>query len=96
MIHDLSLILRKILNDPSLPEQLKSAQIAFDRPTEPFNPGQRTVNLFLYEVQESRELCNPTPIIEKINGSFIRKEPPLRIDCSYIVTAWSNEPRVEK
>lgn len=88
MIQDLSLILRKILNDPSLPEPLKSAQIAFDRPTEPYNPGQRTVNLFLYDVRENVELRNNEPTYQRQNGQVIIRQPPLRVACSYLVTAW--------
>jgi hypothetical protein len=88
MIHDLALILRKILNDPGLPEPLKSAQIAFDRPTEPFNPGQRTVNLFLYDVRENVGLRDNEPIIQRQNGQVIIRQPPLRVACSYLVTAW--------
>ena len=47
MIHDLSLTLKKILEDPDLPERLKFAQIAFDHPSDSFKPGQTTIDLFL-------------------------------------------------
>jgi phage antirepressor YoqD-like protein len=56
MIRDLSQTLRAILTQPGLPAELAAAQIAFDRPTEQFNPSQTTVDLFLFDVQENKEL----------------------------------------
>jgi Pvc16 N-terminal domain/Carboxypeptidase regulatory-like domain len=91
MINDLSLLLRKILNNPSAPNPLRSAQIAFDRPTDPYNPGQATVNLFLYDIHENVDLRTNVPIIEKNNGQAIIHRPPIRIACSYMVTAWPDQ-----
>ncbi|HEX5085211.1 MAG TPA: Pvc16 family protein [Blastocatellia bacterium] len=90
MFHDLDKTIEKILDDGGAPAELKAAQVSFITPDKNFTLNGPTVNLFLYEVKENRDLRDPTPIIEKINGGFIRKEPPLRVDCSYIVTAWSN------
>ena len=49
------------------------------------------MDLFLYDVKENRELRDPTPIIEPSGtpGVSIRRAPPIRVDCSYIVTCWS-------
>lgn len=90
MINDLSLVLRNILNDPGLPEPLQSAQIEFDHPTETYTPagGLRTINVFLYDVRENVELRNSEPIVERLNGQARITRAPLRVECSYLVTAW--------
>jgi len=90
MIRDLSQTLLAILTQSGLPTELAGAQIVFDRPTEPFPPGQRlTVNLFLYDVRENVELRSNEPIITRNNGQAIIRRPPLRVACSYLVTAWA-------
>lgn len=88
MIRDLSLALRAMLTQPGLPTDLAAAQIAFDRPGETFNPGQSTVDLFLYDIRENFDLRNPEPTIEQVNGHAVRRAPPMRVACTYLVTAW--------
>jgi len=87
MIDDLSQTLRTILTR-SGPDPLKSAQIVFDRPADPFTPQQTTVDLFLYDIREDVELRSNQPVFERINGQVVTHTPPLRIACSYLVTAW--------
>ena len=87
MIDDLSQTLRAMLSRGG-PEPLKSAQIVFDRPADPFAPQQTTVDLFLYEIREDLELRSNEPVIERKNGQIIMHRPPLRVSCSYLVTAW--------
>jgi hypothetical protein len=91
MIRDLSETLRAMLDDPSLAARfpdLANAQISFDRPSEQFNPSQTTVNLFLYDVRENVELRSNEPVYERRNGEVVIHRPPLRVACSYLVTAW--------
>lgn len=89
MIRDLSSTLEAVLTQPGLPPELAGAQIVFDRPTEPFNPLQTTVDLFLYDVRENVELRNNEPIRRHIGiGRVTIEPPPLRVACSYLVTAW--------
>jgi hypothetical protein len=91
MIRDLSLTLRAILDDPALntsfPE-LAAAQIVFDRPVETFNPTQTTIDLFLFDVRENMELRSNEPRYERLDGQIRIHPPPLRVLCSYLVTAW--------
>ncbi|MDJ0594346.1 MAG: Pvc16 family protein [Pleurocapsa sp. MO_226.B13] len=91
MIRDLSMVLKRILEDsrlsPRFPE-LAEAQISFERPSETFSPGQTTVNLFLYDIREHLELRSNEPSIEMRGGQAIIHHPPKRIACSYLVTAW--------
>jgi hypothetical protein len=89
MIRDLSATLEAVLTQPGLPPELAGAQIVFDRPTEPFNPPQTTVDLFLYDVREHVELRNNEPIRRHTSiGRVTIEPPPLRVACSYLVTAW--------
>ncbi|MCI0391852.1 MAG: Pvc16 family protein [Acidobacteria bacterium] len=88
MLSDLDATLTAILDDSATPTELRNAEISFEPPDRLFNPPQATVNLFLYEVLENRVLRDPVPIIEKIGGVFVRRQPPLRADCSYMITSW--------
>jgi hypothetical protein len=88
MIRDLSLTLQAMLTQRGLPAELAAARIAFDRPGENFRPGQTMIDLFLYDIRENLELRNPEPVLERLNGHAVRHRPPLRVDCTYLVTAW--------
>jgi hypothetical protein len=99
MIRDLSLTLRAILCQPGLPPELAAAQIVFDRPTEPFAPSPTAVDLFLYDIRENVELRSNEPIVERLNGQARIRRPPLRVACSYLVTAWpidGEEPTLQE
>lgn len=91
MIRDLSQTLQAILSDPAwkvpFPD-LSVAQIAFDRPDDQFKPAQTTVNLFLFNVHEDMELRSNEPVIERLGGQAITHNAPLRVACTYLVTAW--------
>ena len=91
MIDDVSRTLRSILDDRAIEttcKELFDAAVRFDRPTEQFKPGASTVNLFLYDVRENTEMRNNQPLIERRNGKAVTRRPPLRVTCSYLVTAW--------
>ncbi len=89
MIRDLSETLKAILeDDPALPPELAAAEVSFDRPTDPFNINKTTINLFLYDVRENTELRSNEQIVERRNNQSIVHPAPLRLNCSYLVTAW--------
>lgn len=88
MIHNLTNTLKSILDDTSLPELVRNAEVTFDRPAETYSPSKTTINLFLYDVRENTELRSNEPIIERQNGVAIISRPPLRVSCSYLVTVW--------
>jgi hypothetical protein len=101
MFQDLDDTLTKVLDDEAMKRltppltELFDAEVSFITPDKNFTPGQTTqgntaVDLFLYDVKENRELRDPVPIVEKVGNTFVRRKPPLRMDCSYIVTAWSS------
>jgi Pvc16 N-terminal domain/Carboxypeptidase regulatory-like domain len=92
MIRDLSETLQAILDDAGLEKsfpELAAAQVAFERPSEQFAPSQTTVNLFLFDIRENMELRAKEPIIERRNGAALIRRPPMRVDCSYLLTAWA-------
>jgi len=92
MIRDLSETLQAILDDADLEKsfpELAAAQVAFERPSEQFAPSQTTVDLFLFDIRENLELRAKEPIIERRNdGVALMQRPPMRVDCSYLMTAW--------
>ena len=91
MIRDLSTSLQAILSDPSLAApfpELHQALISFDRPDDGFKPAQTTVDLFLFDVRENMELRSNEPRIERLNGQAAIHRAPMRVACSYLVTAW--------
>jgi Pvc16 N-terminal domain len=87
MIHDLSETLRAILTQPGLPPKLAGAQIVFDRPADPFNPTQTTIDLFLYELRENLEMRGSQTASASPSKSAATP-PPLPLACTYLVTAW--------
>jgi len=91
MIRDLSLTLQAILEDPALQTsfpELAAAQIVFDRPVETFNPTQTSIDLFLYDIRENMELRSNELTMRRLNGQVAIQRPPLRVACSYLITAW--------
>lgn len=99
MIHLLDRVLKAMLDDPRMAPALQpllDADVSFVTPDRPYKPGQETINLFLYETRENRELRDAEPIVETRNGISIRRRPPLRVDCTYMVTAWSKKTGHDK
>jgi hypothetical protein len=77
-----------------LPRELGSqVTITFAAPDDQFPPGSVTlpaIDIFLYDVRENRELRDAEWAVERsVNGT--RKVPPVvRIDVSYLITAWAS------
>jgi hypothetical protein len=91
MFQDLDLTLRKLLDDTTVPPSMAGIDVSFKTPDKAFVFNQATVDLFLYGVHENRVLRDPVPIVEPVAGVFVRRTPPLRVDCDYLVTAWSKK-----
>ena len=90
MFQDLDSALTNLLNDPLAPADVVNADVSFETPDKNFTPPAATINLFLYELKENRELRDPVPIRDIVGGVVVRRQPPLRTDCTYLVTAWAN------
>lgn len=74
---------------PTLVDQLS---ISFATPDEDFPPAsvkEPAIDMFLYDVRENQELRSNEWIVDRSSGSEItRRAAPVRVDCSYLVTAW--------
>lgn len=88
MFHTLDITLKSILDDTSTPILVRNSEVVFDRPSDSYNPDKTTINLFLYDIRENNELRSNEPVIERQNGIAKIRRPPLRMNCSYLVTAW--------
>jgi hypothetical protein len=95
MFQDLDLTLRKLLDDATVPPSMAGIDVSFRTPDKAFTFDQATVNLFLHGVHENRVLRDPVPILEQVAGVFVRRRPPLRVDCDYLVTAWSKKQEAQ-
>ena len=72
--------------------------IEFDRPTREWSSrlSKPTLNLFLFDVRERPEFRDSNSRVAlTADGRVAKRRPPLRIDLSYIVTAWAKEPSDE-
>jgi hypothetical protein len=97
MIRDVTETIEALLSQPGLPPELGNAQISFDRPSDPFTPGQPTINVFLFDIRENVELRNNEPLVRRQGNTTFVQRPPARITCTYLVTAWPvNGPDLAK
>jgi Pvc16 N-terminal domain len=102
MFQDLDTTLAELLKR-ELPSDLVSQMtVSFATPDSQFIASlpstQPTVNLFLYEIQENRDLRTLEPLIERdpATGKSIARSAPVRVDCHYLVTAWASSPNPEQ
>jgi uncharacterized protein DUF4255 len=93
MFHDLDSTLAELLRRELAPDLVEQVGVSFAAPDESFPPTSvplPSINLFLYEIQENRELRSSEPSIERrADGSVLSVGPPVRVDCRYLVTAWA-------
>jgi hypothetical protein len=94
MIDDLDRTLEELLRR-ELPQNLVGqVTISFATPDDQFPPTSVTlpaIDLFLYDVRENRELRSNEWLVERNGGSVTKKRPPVRAECSYMITAWPSE-----
>lgn len=96
MIDDLDKSLENLLKRELPPELVAQVTISFATPDGQFPPPSvalPAIDLFLYDLRENRELRDTEWRVEwqvddqnKKLGR--RKGPPVRVDCSYLITAW--------
>lgn len=94
MLDDLDSSLQQLLLQ-ELPDFQRSTEtalgICFDPPLEGLIRQKPAINLFLYDVRENLDLRNAEWSVERrANGTAVKKRPPARIDCSYMVTVWTS------
>jgi len=95
VINDLDESLGALLKR-ELPKGLtEQVQVSFAAPDDQFPPQSvalPAIDLFLYDVRENLELRNTEPYVERrADGSAVRIEAPVRVDASYLITAWPSQ-----
>ena len=95
MIDDLDRTLTELLRHELPSALVDQVAISFATPDNEFPPTSVTlpaIDLFLYDVRENMELRNTQWNTERqLNGPATRMRAPVRVDCSYLITAWSSE-----
>src|SRR5215212_8510566 len=95
MIQDLDSTLAVLLARELPTELAEQVTVSFATPDDQFPPSSVTppaIDLFLYDVRENHELRNNEWIVERnSDGTTTRQRPPVRVDCSYFVTAWASQ-----
>jgi hypothetical protein len=95
MINDLDKTLEELLKRELAPELVSQVTISFATPDDQFPPTSVTlpaIDIFLYDVRENLELRNNEWIVERHSkGTATKKRPPVRVECSYLITAWPSK-----
>jgi hypothetical protein len=91
MLADLDETLRSLLKRELGTHGFDGVEIAFDAPDKEWSAqlSKPTVNVFLYDVREAQELRPIDWNEERENGATRETRPPLRVDASFAVTAWT-------
>lgn len=99
MIDDLDLTLKELLIRELPTHLLEGVALTFAPPNSDFPPAAVTlpaIDVFLYDVRENRELRSADWVTERRDdGAVVRQRPPVRVDCSYLVTAWASDSAQE-
>jgi Pvc16 N-terminal domain/Carboxypeptidase regulatory-like domain len=90
-IADLDEALRKLLRRELERHGFEGVEIAFDAPSKDWSGKLTTptVDLFLYDLREALERASISPSERRGNGQAIVTPPPLRLELTYSVTAWT-------
>lgn len=94
MFDDLDSTLQQLLRRELPPTLVSQVTITFAAPDAQFPPASVTlpaIDLFLYDIRENRELRSNEWIVERqSNGAATKSRAPVRLDCSYLITAWAS------
>ena len=95
MIDDLDRTLEQLLRQELPASIVAGVSISFAPPDSQFPPQSVTlpaIDLFLYDIRENRDLRDGNWLLERqSNGASTSRQPPMRIDCSYLITAWASD-----
>jgi hypothetical protein len=95
MIDDLDKTLEELLRRELSAGLVNQVAISFAPPDNEFPPQDvkpPAVNLFLYDIRENLDLRDTQWILERRpDGTAVRAKSPVRVDCSYLITAWSSQ-----
>ena len=90
-IADLDEALRTLLKRELDKHGFEGVEIAFDAPSKEWSGKLTgpTVDLFLYDMREALDRATATPSERRSNGTSIVSDPPLQLELTYAVTAWT-------
>lgn len=95
MIKDLDATLHTLISKGLSSIVADQVQISFATPDDQFPPQSvklPAINLFLYDIRENLELrSNEVYLDYHGDGTATRTPAPIRIDFSYLITAWPGE-----
>ena len=95
MIDDLDETLAALLKRELSPGLAHQIQVSFEAPDDQFPPQSVTtpaIDLFLYDVRENVDLRSNDYFLERHgDGTATRSVAPVRVDASYLITAWPRE-----
>ena len=91
-IADLDETLRQLLTRELTRHHFEGVEIVFDAPSKEWSGKLTapTVNLFLYDLREAIERASVTVGERNENGQAHSTPPPLRLELTYAVSAWTN------
>ncbi|MGB7339252.1 MAG: DUF4255 domain-containing protein [Phototrophicaceae bacterium] len=94
MIADLDQTLEAMLRR-DLPDSItQQVTISFAPPDGNFPPQSVSlpaIDLFLYDIRENREVRSTARRVIRDNGNATIYPAPVRVDCSYLITAWASD-----
>jgi Pvc16 N-terminal domain/Carboxypeptidase regulatory-like domain len=90
-IADLDEALRTLLRRELKRHGFEGVEVAFDAPSKDWSGKltSPTVDLFLYDLREASTRATSSSGEQRGNGSAIRRPPPLELELTYAVTAWT-------
>jgi hypothetical protein len=90
-IADLDEALRTLLRRELKRHGFEGVEVAFDAPSKDWSGKltSPTVDLFLYDLREASVRSASTADEQRGNGKAIRTPPPLELELTYAVTAWT-------
>jgi hypothetical protein len=88
---DLDEAMRTLLRRELERHGFEGVEIAFDAPASDWSAKltNPTVNLFLYDLRENMSQSETTPRDFRVNGHTFTAPPPMRLEVTYSVTAWT-------
>jgi hypothetical protein len=91
VIADLDEALRELLKRELDKHGFEGVDVAFDAPSKEWSGKLTgpTVDLFLYDLREAGDRAQLTPTEVRGNGLARLTPPPLRLELTYAVTAWT-------
>jgi hypothetical protein len=92
MLNDLDNSLKKLLTEQGQLNQ-KGIEVSFDQPTREWSArlGAPTINLWCFDLRENVKLRNMEMRVSDDGRRANLRQPHLRFDLSYLVTAWARE-----